>query len=103
MNIYILRHGPARDKDAWGPRPDRLRPLTKDGKRRVKEVAKGMRRQGLSFNVILTSPYERALQTAAITAKILGLKSKIVEFSPLIPGGSSKELMQELARNSNRW
>jgi phosphohistidine phosphatase len=103
MNLYFLRHGPARDKEAWAPRPDRLRPLTNKGKEKVKCVAKGMRRRGLSFDVILSSPYERALETAKIVAKTLGLKNKLVDFSPLEPGGSAKDVMQELARHGKKW
>jgi phosphohistidine phosphatase len=103
MNLYLLRHGPARDKEAWAPRPDRLRPLTNPGKEKVKDVAKGLRRRKLSFDVILTSPYKRAFQTAKIVAKTLGQKRKLVEFSPLVPGGSVKDLVRELARHGKKW
>lgn len=103
MNLYLLRHGPAGDQAAWAPRPDSLRPLTKEGKEKVKDVAKGLRRRELSFDVILTSPYERALQTAKIVAKVLDLKGKLVDFSPLEPGGNAKEIVDELSRHAKKW
>jgi len=103
VNLYLLRHGPAGDVGAWAPRPDSLRPLTKEGKEKVKDVAKGIRRHGLSFDMILTSPYERALQTAKIVAKTLGLKNNLVDFSPLEPGGDAQELIRELDRHGKKW
>ncbi len=103
MNLYILRHGPAKDQAAWAPRSDALRPLTKAGEKRVKEVAKTLRDRRISFDVILTSPYERALRTAEIVAKTLGQKRKLVRFSPLAPGRSPQPLIQELASHSTQW
>ncbi len=103
MNLYILRHGPAKDQAAWAPRSDALRPLTKAGEKRVKEVAKMMRDRGISFDVILTSPFERALRTAEIVAKTLGQKKKPVQFAALAVGGAPEPLMQELAKHETEW
>lgn len=102
MKLYLLRHGPAREKAAWAPRPDSARPLTAAGERRVKKVSKSIRRQGLSFDLILTSPYERALRTARILAKTLHQKDRITPFSPLTPSGSLKEVVRALARRAKR-
>ena len=103
MNLYILRHGPAEEPSEWAPRPETLRPLTKAGTKRVKEVAQFLADNDISFDVILTSPYERALRTAEIVAKTLGQKKKLVHFAPLAVGGAPEPLMQELAEHQSEW
>ena len=73
MNLFFLRHGKAEPRSPkW--RPDSKRPLTKDGERRMAEVARGARAMDLTFDLILTSPYVRAYRTAEILADVYGEK-----------------------------
>jgi phosphohistidine phosphatase len=69
MNLYFLRHAKAHPR---GPkwRPDSKRPLTKEGEKKMEEVARGMKKLGLSFDLILSSPYARALRTAQIVVEV---------------------------------
>ncbi len=68
MNLYILRHAIALDPSEW-KKSDSERPLSKEGIRKMKKAAKGMRRMDLHFDWILTSPFRRAYDTAQIVAK----------------------------------
>jgi phosphohistidine phosphatase len=67
--IYLVRHGLAGDFGDF--EDDRLRPLTPEGKTKTRRIAERLKELEVSVEVILTSPYLRALQTAEI---LLGTK-----------------------------
>lgn len=69
MTVYLLRHGIAEDSSSSGRDADRE--LTEDGRERLSEVLHRAQKAGVKPDVILTSPYKRAMQTAKIAAKIL--------------------------------
>jgi len=71
MELYLVRHGIAQDRDAEGVSSDADRALTKEGKARTREVARGLRARGVRPARIGTSPYRRAEETARILAKEL--------------------------------
>lgn len=96
MNLYLLRHGIAVDPDAPGFKSDAERPLTPKGKNRLRQTAKAMDTLGLSFDLILSSPYVRARQTAEIVAKSLKRQKKLKFSDELVPGGNPKALIQQL-------
>jgi phosphohistidine phosphatase len=98
MNVFILRHGLAVEPGSPGYTQDSERPLTPKGKQQLMKVAKGMRRLGLDFDLILASPYVRARQTADIVAKTLKLKKRLDYSEALTPSGSPKELIDYLNR-----
>ena len=60
MAAYVVRHAKAGDRDAW-PGDDRLRPLTKAGRRQAEALAGLL--QDESIDRILSSHYVRCLQT----------------------------------------
>ncbi len=96
MNLYILRHGLAVEQGTAGYANDADRPLTSKGERKLSLIAEAMEGLGLSFDLILSSPYKRARQTAEIVAEVLKACKK-VELSPTLePGGSTKELIEVL-------
>jgi phosphohistidine phosphatase len=69
MYLYLIRHGIAADSDPLAPdliASDELRPLTKIGRKKVEQVADKLTRLDLKFDLIMTSPLVRALQTADI-------------------------------------
>jgi phosphohistidine phosphatase len=72
MRLYLLRHGPAADRNAF-PGPDPDRPLTSEGRKQVRTVARALRSLDLEIDRILSSPYTRARDTAAIVAHTLDL------------------------------
>ena len=73
MQLLVVRHGIAEDREKWAPRDDVLRPLTEEGKKKMKEAAKGLRALIPRLDVLASSPLTRAQQTAAILAKVYDL------------------------------
>jgi phosphohistidine phosphatase len=96
VNIFLLRHGIAAEPGAPGIKTDAERPLIPKGEQRLREAAAGMEKMGLSFDVIISSPYLRAKQTAEIVAKILKLEKNLAISSDLIPGGNPQALIRHL-------
>jgi phosphohistidine phosphatase len=94
MNLYLLRHGLAVELSTRRLAKDSERALTAKGKRKLGEIAEAMEALGLSFDLILSSPFLRARQTAEIVAEVFQVKTKLVLSDHLIPGGSAKGLIQ---------
>lgn len=92
MQLYFLRHGEA-DWPNW-KKPDDERPLTKRGKKEMREVAEFLARLKTKPSLILTSPLPRASQTAAIAAEYLDRECR--EEKLLAPGFGKRELEQLL-------
>jgi phosphohistidine phosphatase len=88
MHLYFLRHGEADWLD-W-KKPDDERPLTKNGKKEMREVARFLARVKAKPSLILTSPLPRAAQTADIAAERLKIKCR--EEKLLAPGFGKREL-----------
>jgi phosphohistidine phosphatase len=94
MEIYILRHGIAVPRGSRGYKKDSDRPLTKEGEEKTHQIARTMREMGLQFDLILSSPYIRAKDTAKIVAGELGQQVTLTE--SLVPGADARELIAEI-------
>lgn len=68
----------------------------------MRRAAKGMKSAKLSFDLILSSPYVRARQTAEIVASVFHLKNRLEFSSTLASVGNPKELVDELRRTHRR-
>ena len=90
MDLYILRHGLAGEPGAPGCANDSERPLTPEGERKLRQIAKAMKALNLSFDLLLSSPYVRARQTAEIIAAALSARKKLDFSEALTPGGSQR-------------
>jgi len=98
MELYFLRHAEAVPRGTPGYRLDRDRPLTREGIRTQRRVARGIRRLKLELDLILSSPYERARHTAQIAADELGVELKL---TPHLAGnGDPRLLIAELKGES---
>lgn len=86
MQLLIVRHGLAGDRDEWAAagRPDAERPLTDEGRRRMKQISRGIRRAAPKLDVLAASPLVRAAETAEIVAaRYKGLPvTTVPELSP---------------------
>ena len=99
MELYIVRHGIAIDREDPQCPPDPERYLTEEGVEKTKAVAKGLAALGATPGLFLTSPYTRAVQTAEIFADALDhAKQKIRRSELLLPGAEPTLLFRELAR-----
>ncbi len=85
MQLLIVRHGIAEERETWAPRNDDLRPLTEEGKKKMKEAAKGLHALVPKLDVLASSPLTRAMQTATILAKEYD-KNEPVKVDSLVPG-----------------
>jgi phosphohistidine phosphatase len=97
MNLFFLRHGKAHPR---GPRwrPDSKRPLTREGESNMFAVARGLLSIKVAFDVILTSPYSRALRTAEILAEVYQSR-KVFETARLAPEAAAQEIIDEINQN----
>ncbi len=98
MIIYIVRHAIAAPTAPQGVEgQDSERPLTGKGRRKMFRIAQGLRALGDPIDLILTSPYLRAAQTARILAKKFELgKDKIIPSEALSPAGEVSDLVKEI-------
>jgi phosphohistidine phosphatase len=71
MEIYLMQHGPALPKDQ-----DPEEGLGPEGEARIHASGKALKKMGVAFDAILSSPKKRSKQTAAIVAEALGKKVK---------------------------
>jgi phosphohistidine phosphatase len=75
MKLLVIRHAIAMDRDEFaelGESDDR-RPLTKRGAKRMRKVAAGLHKIVDGIDVMATSPYTRAVETAEIVSNEFGI------------------------------
>src|ERR1700687_3668483 len=100
MQLYIVRHGIAIDREDPKCPPDPERYLTEEGVEKTKQVAKGVAALGVAADLFLTSPYVRAAPTAQIFASALEYaKPKIGRTEFVLSGGEPSQLFRELAKD----
>lgn len=75
---------------------DAGRPLTDEGRAKLRAVARAMKVMKLRFDAILSSPYKRARQTAELVATKLNTKQKVKYTSHLAPTGKIQDLVRLL-------
>ena len=90
-----MRHAAAQERSASGRDADRE--LTADGKRRAERAARGLAALEPAIDLVLTSPFRRARQTAEFAARALGLEAKLKETRALEPQRDPAEILEELA------
>ena len=97
MKLLMIRHGMAEDRErfAQSGEPDALRPLTPEGRRKLRKMARGLRRVARSLELLATSPLARAVQSAEIIrAAYEGVRT--VAIPQLAPGRSPDGLLRWL-------
>ena len=98
MNLFVLRHGIAVELGAPGIAHDAERSLTPEGRSKLRQIAKAMHGMELAFDVILSSPYLRARQTAELIACSFKKTAKVELCEALAPGGTSAQVIEMLRR-----
>ena len=97
MDLYILRHAIAVERGTKGYKTDGQRPLTDKGTKKMQRVARGMLALHLSLDLIISSPFVRARQTAEIVGDVFDEK---VTFTPhLQVGGDPRKLVDFIKKN----
>jgi phosphohistidine phosphatase len=87
--LWLLRHA---DAEPHGTRADSERRLTERGERQARLAGAAIARMGVEFEVLLSSPKERALRTATLALQALEDRSEIdrgipLEVHPPLGGG----------------
>lgn len=97
MRVILLRHGIAWDRADPACPPEAERPLTEDGVKKTRKVARGLARVGVRPVRVITSPYVRATQTAAIAAEELGVApERIIISDALLPDAAPYAIFHAL-------
>jgi phosphohistidine phosphatase len=90
--LYFIRHGIAAEPQSY--ECDDARPLTEQGVRKTRKVAKQLVKLGISFDSIFTSPFVRAHQTAVILQDF-GLGNQISISPILAPDGDLRHWLSQ--------
>src|SRR3978361_2411809 len=99
MKLLLLRHAIAEDQDEFSRtgKDDRLRPLTDEGRKKMKQGARALRRCVPGVDLLATSPLTRAAQTGAIVDTVYG-GLKEVEIDELAPEAAPVDFLRWLGR-----
>jgi len=96
MNLYLMRHAIAEERDTSLYPEDSLRPLSSPGRRKMVKIAQGIKNMGFDFDMIVSSPFLRARETAEIMAKRFGLQARLNFTDQLSPFGDAEKLIVEI-------
>ena len=102
MQLYIVRHGIAIDREDPKCPPDPERFLTQEGVEKTKQAAKGAAEIAAAPDLLMSSPYVRAWQTAELFAEAFEYsKGKIRKTDQLLPGAEPLQIFRELSRDKD--
>src|ERR1700735_3127890 len=101
MNLYILRHASAGLRRP-NPSLDLKRPLDKKGKKQCLQLAHVLNALDIQFDLVVSSPLKRCLQTASFVANETGYEAPILNSSALAPEAALKDFQKLLRENSDR-
>jgi phosphohistidine phosphatase len=96
MELYVLRHAIALSCSEAGVSQDAERPLSAEGKEKMKCIAKAMKTMGVEVDLVLSSPFVRARDTALMAHDALGLKGCLEFTDTLASGQDTKLVLAEL-------
>jgi phosphohistidine phosphatase len=96
MELYVLRHAIALSAGEAGVSQDAERPLSAEGKEKMERIAGAMKDIGVEVDLVLSSPYVRARDTALMAHDGLGLKGCLEFSNALASGQDTKVVLTEL-------
>ena len=99
MQLLVIRHAIAEEREDFARtgKDDRLRPLTDEGRKKMKQGAKGLRQLAPRIDLLATSPLTRAAQTGAILDTVYGGLSE-VEIEELSPEATPTDFLRWLRK-----
>ncbi len=102
FRLYVMRHGIAVARGSSGFPNDAERPLTPEGKAKMKVIARGLITMGVRVDSVVTSPFLRARETAEIVAESFGHNLAVQFSDDLQPGRSLEGLIAHLGKLGSR-
>jgi phosphohistidine phosphatase len=97
MELLIIRHAIAFERDRHRWRDDAARPLSPAGMRRARKAAAGLKEFSKAPDLLLTSPLVRARQTAQILTEVAGWPTA-TEAPELAPGERAPAVLALLGK-----
>ena len=101
MNLYILRHASAGVRRV-NPILDKKRPLDKEGKRHCLHLAHVLNAMKLQFDLIVSSPLKRSMQTASLVGTETGYEAPILTSAALAPEATFTQFQKLLKECGGR-
>jgi phosphohistidine phosphatase len=97
MDVLVVRHAPALDKDEAKRLGmlDRDRPLTPEGRRSMRRITRGLASRVPSIALLVTSPWRRAVETGDLLASRYGRLPRLAS-DALVPGADPGALAEQL-------
>jgi phosphohistidine phosphatase len=102
MLLLLVRHAHAGDRDPSQWPDDTQRPLTDKGRKTHAKLARALRNLELAPELLLTSPWLRALQTAEIMHEVMLLPQPPVPFPPLADDPDLARIAAEVGSRGER-
>jgi len=96
MNLFILRHASAGVQRS-NPLLDVKRPLDKDGKRHCLLLAHTLNALKIQFDLVVSSPLKRSVQTASLVGTETGYEKQILISNALAPEASFSDFQRLLS------
>ena len=98
MKLLLLRHAVAEDRATFAAsgKEDRLRPLTEEGRKKMRRIGDALAGLLPEVALIATSPYARARDSAEILARAFPGRPVMSEAAELAPDGASAGLLKFL-------
>jgi phosphohistidine phosphatase len=101
MNLFMLRRASA-GTGTTAPEVDRKRPLDKEGVRHCLQLSQVLNFMKIGFDLIVSSPLKRSLQTATLVATETGYKSRVLQSDSLVPEAALKDFRKLLDHYRDR-
>ena len=101
--LIIIRHAHAENREKFKKntgKSDNFRPITLKGKEEIQKIAKFLRQIEPGIDLVLTSPYTRAQQTAKVLAKNYK-NAEIINLDNLMPHSLPQATLQSLKKINN--
>lgn len=97
MYLYIIRHATAEEREDFAKKnaDDSMRPLTSKGRKKLQKVSLSLEKEFDKLDLIVTSPYLRAKQSAQVVADVAD-NAKITESAELVPHAPPQSLLKWL-------
>jgi phosphohistidine phosphatase len=95
--VVLMRHGPAATRDPLRWPDDRLRPLTREGRKQTAAAAQALRRLKLQSHLVISSPARRARTTAEIVREALHIRPPLRLWDELAPDEAPEPVLKRIA------
>jgi phosphohistidine phosphatase len=96
QTLLLVRHAIAEERGPAWP-DDSLRPLTKKGIARMREVARRLKEVGETADLIASSPFKRAMDTALILVTEWTVPTGVQTVKALAPGHTPSATIAAIA------